>query len=201
MSHTAVLAVLEIAPDAWSTGTRMVAVCLAERVNDAHNVAWPSLADIARRSGLHPRNVRRHLAVLEEDGWITREEQTAGSGKQTANLYRWHPPLPIRLPDATTPDTNVREGATATPDTSAGEGGDVRQGGRQRPGEGGASATPVAPGASATPGTQELTSTESEPPQATTSLGAVHSLVHRPTTTSSRRARAAPPPVAAAASP
>jgi hypothetical protein len=78
-----------------------------------------------------------------------------------------------------------------------------RREGASARGEEGASATPVAPGASATPGTQELTITEPEPPQATTSLAAVHSQIHNPIppTTRTRPARAAPALAAAVGSP
>lgn len=83
------VAVLDFAPDTWSTGTRMVALALADRVNQ-DGQAWPSLADIARRSGINVRMVRRHLRVIEADGWIRCEGQRInGGGQPVSNLWTW----------------------------------------------------------------------------------------------------------------
>ena len=83
------VAVLDFAPDTWSTGTRMVALALADRVNQ-DGQAWPSLADIARRSGLSTRQVRTHLRTIEADGWIRCEGQRInGGGQPVSNLWTW----------------------------------------------------------------------------------------------------------------
>ena len=89
MSIHAIVTVLDFAPDTWGPGTRLVALALADRVNQ-DGQAWPSLADIARRSGLQTRMVRRHLHLIEEDGWIRCEGQRInGGGQPVSNLWTW----------------------------------------------------------------------------------------------------------------
>jgi hypothetical protein len=89
VSIHAIVTVLDFAPDTWGPGTRLVALALADRVNQ-DGQAWPSLADIARRSGLNQRMVRYHLRIVEADGWIRREGQRiGGGGKPVSNLWTW----------------------------------------------------------------------------------------------------------------
>ena len=61
--------VLDFAPAHWSSGCRMVAMALADRVNQDWQ-AWPSLDDLARRSGISTRQVRTYLRQLEDEGVI-----------------------------------------------------------------------------------------------------------------------------------
>lgn len=110
MSTAAVLAVLELAPPEWSSGLRIVAVALAERV-DAAGQAWPSVEDIARRSGLRWRHVTRHLHTLEAAGWVTITHRAAGSGRSATNLYAWHP---VALPTLATVTPIDRAGVSPT---------------------------------------------------------------------------------------
>ena len=96
MSIAAITAVMDLAPNGWSSGTRLVAIALADRVNDTTGLAWPSLNELGRRTGItDPRGLRRHLRTLEADGWISRDDRLTGSGRKTSNTYRWHPPLPV----------------------------------------------------------------------------------------------------------
>lgn len=89
MSIHAIVTVLDFAPEHWGPATRLVALALADRVNQ-DGQAWPSLADIARRSGLQTRMVRRHLRLIEEDGWIRCEGQRInGGGQPVSNLWTW----------------------------------------------------------------------------------------------------------------
>lgn len=39
---------------------------------DKEGECWPSVETIAKDLGIHPRNVQKHLANLEEQGWIKR---------------------------------------------------------------------------------------------------------------------------------
>lgn len=88
--------VLDFAPQHWTTGTRLVALALADRVNsDGH--CWPALADIARRCGMSERQVRRHIRQLEDDNTITNLGQRPGKAGPTSNLWKWN--LWIRLPE------------------------------------------------------------------------------------------------------
>lgn len=84
-------AVLDFAPNHWNTGTRMVAIALADRVNeDDGGRCWPSIADISRRTGLDPRSVQRHIRYLEAEGVLRREGQrTNASGQPVSNLWTW----------------------------------------------------------------------------------------------------------------
>ena len=85
----AVATVLDFAPDNWNSGTRMVAIALADRVNQ-DGQCWPSVADIARRTGLSGRMVQRHLRYLEEQGVITCNGQRMGtSGQPVSNVWTW----------------------------------------------------------------------------------------------------------------
>jgi len=85
----AVAMVLDFAPIHWSSGTRMVAIALADRVNQDRE-AWPSIDDLSRRTGLDGRSVQRHLRILEDDGVITRVAQRMHGGRPVSNLWRWH---------------------------------------------------------------------------------------------------------------
>ena len=51
----AIALVLDFAPAHWSSSTRMVAVALGDYVNTDSSYAWPSVANLARRSGISTR--------------------------------------------------------------------------------------------------------------------------------------------------
>ena len=90
MSIRAVASVLGFAPDHWTPGTRIVAVALADHVNDTDGTAWPSITRLAGMAGMAPRNVQRHLRVLEDDGWILRTGQRrTPTGYVISNLWIW----------------------------------------------------------------------------------------------------------------
>ena len=90
MSHREVTVVLDHAPEHWSPSKRLVAVALAERINQQHRQAWPSLADLAKRTGLSERSVQRYLRELEDEGWIENHGQRPGAGGQpVSNLWTW----------------------------------------------------------------------------------------------------------------
>ena len=89
--------VLDFAPQHWTTGTRLVALALADRVNGDSLECWPSLADITNRTGLKERQVQRHIRQLEDEGIITRLGQRAKKdGTPGTNVWKWH--LLITLP-------------------------------------------------------------------------------------------------------
>ena len=87
MSIRALATVLDFAPEHWTTGTRMVAVALADHVNH-DGQAWPAIDTLARRAGVSPRMAQYHLRQLEADGWITRTPRLV-DGRQRANLWTW----------------------------------------------------------------------------------------------------------------
>lgn len=80
--------VLDFAPEHWTSGTRLVALALADRVNQDWQ-AWPSLEDIARRTGLSTRQVRTHLRTLEADGVIVPTIRRDKAGQRQTNLWIW----------------------------------------------------------------------------------------------------------------
>jgi hypothetical protein len=88
MSISAMVMVLDFAPAHWSSGTRLVALAIADRVGTDHE-CWPSIADIARRTGLRPRMVKYHAAILEGEGIIKREVRRRPNGSRQANLWVW----------------------------------------------------------------------------------------------------------------
>jgi hypothetical protein len=92
VSIQAIVAVLDFAPDHWSSGVRMVAIAMADRVNmDEGGRCWPSVADIGRRTGLDRRTVQRHLRYLEQEGWIKNHGQRPGTtgGQPVSNMWTW----------------------------------------------------------------------------------------------------------------
>lgn len=84
----AMATVLDFAPDHWNSGTRMVAIALADRVNSEWQ-CWPSIADIRRRTGLSERMVQYHLRYLEEEGVIHCGGQRYIDGHGLSNLWTW----------------------------------------------------------------------------------------------------------------
>jgi len=88
MSIRCIANVLDLAPAHWPPGTRMVALALADRVNQDWE-AWPSLDDIATRSGLTTRMVRSHLRQLEAEGVIANTGQRIIGTRAYSNLWIW----------------------------------------------------------------------------------------------------------------
>lgn len=84
----AIALVLDFAPEHWTSGTRMVAIALADYANTDTGEAWPSVRNIARRSGLSERQVQRHLRIIEEDGWIRRGNPLR-AGRPGTTLWIW----------------------------------------------------------------------------------------------------------------
>ena len=80
--------VLDFAPDDWQSGTRLVALALADRVNHDWQ-AWPSIGDLSRRTGLSERVCQRHLRHLEDAGVIARHGQRNIDGRAVSNLWIW----------------------------------------------------------------------------------------------------------------
>lgn len=98
----AIVMCLDFARPNWSTGTQLVAIALADRVNTDSLECWPSIADIARRTRMTERSVQRHIRDLEQDGTITRMRRTRRSdGLAGSNVWRWN--LLITLPPEVTP--------------------------------------------------------------------------------------------------
>jgi len=84
----AMATVLDFAPDHWHAGTRLVAIALADRVNGDWQ-AWPSVADLSRRTGLSERVVQRYLRYLEAEGVIHCHGQRYIDGHGVSNLWTW----------------------------------------------------------------------------------------------------------------
>jgi len=90
MSVVAVHMVLTYAPPEWSSGMRLVAIAIGERINDkAGPTTWCSVRDIAERTGLETRTVRRYTAALIEAGVINREERPGDRLPNRTNLWTW----------------------------------------------------------------------------------------------------------------
>ena len=81
----AISMVLDFAPEHWTSGTRMVAICVADYANSDSGWAWPSVRNMARRTGLSERQVQRHLRIIESDGWIRQGADTVGK----TTLWIW----------------------------------------------------------------------------------------------------------------
>lgn len=81
--------VLDFAPPDWTPSQRMVAMALADRIGSETWEAWASIGDIARRSGLSHRHVKRTLRTLEASGVIQRGARHRDNGSQQTNLWIW----------------------------------------------------------------------------------------------------------------
>jgi hypothetical protein len=81
----AIALVLDFAPAHWSPSTRMVAIALADYSNGDNGFAWPSLANLSRRSGVSVRQVQRCLREIEADGWVHKH----GIHSRGTNLWIW----------------------------------------------------------------------------------------------------------------
>ena len=88
MSLRATVAALDKLPVDMSPTTRLVAVALADHVNEATNECWPSIETICRRVRRQRRQVRRCLRELEAAGVIRRDARY-DRGRQTTNRYIW----------------------------------------------------------------------------------------------------------------
>ena len=82
----AIALVLDFAPAHWTPSTRMVAIALADYSNGDNGLAWPSVANLSRRSGVSVRQVQRCLRDIEADGWIVK----AGFHSRGTNLWIWN---------------------------------------------------------------------------------------------------------------
>jgi len=92
MSIRAMAQVLDFAPEHWTPSTRLVALIIADHVNDSEGSCFPSLKLIAKRSGMSHRQCQRAIALMELDGWVERQIRFDGA-RQTSNLYLWTNPV------------------------------------------------------------------------------------------------------------
>jgi hypothetical protein len=53
-------------------GTRLVAFALSTYMSERGDSAWPGVSRLATDTALTPRSVRRHLALLEDEGYVGR---------------------------------------------------------------------------------------------------------------------------------
>jgi len=81
--------VLRHAPEEWPSGTRLVALALADHVN-ADAEAWPTIQRLAWMTNLDRRTVQRHLRRIEHDGYIeTVGQRYDPQGFARATVYKW----------------------------------------------------------------------------------------------------------------
>jgi hypothetical protein len=72
--------------------TRYVLLVLSLHMRPDGTNAWPSQRHLAVRSGLNERVVRRHLALAERTGWLTRLD--AGRNGQGWRLTKYEAAVP-----------------------------------------------------------------------------------------------------------
>ena len=89
MSIRAVVSALDMMPPAVTSKARLVAVALADQVNDETRYAYPSVTTLIRRTGLSRRSVFRALDELEEVGVLTRLPRFTDN-RQTTTAYVWN---------------------------------------------------------------------------------------------------------------
>lgn len=74
---------------ALSSTARLVALTLSLHMNERGASCFPSVATLAKETGLSDRSVQKSIALLEADGWL--EVKQGGSprgGRRAANTYR-----------------------------------------------------------------------------------------------------------------
>ena len=69
-----------------SSNAKFVLVALSNYA-DEDGYCYPSQARLARDTGQSERSVRRHLAKLEADEWITRSERRRRNGSRTSDAF------------------------------------------------------------------------------------------------------------------
>jgi len=96
MSIRAMVTVFDFAPPHWDSATRLVALIIADHVNDSTGECHPSIGRVAYRAGLSTRQVRRIIARLEQDNVVKRLSRFENN-RQTSNLYLWTNPVDVSL--------------------------------------------------------------------------------------------------------
>ena len=69
-----------------SSNAKFILVALSNYA-DEDGYCYPSQARLARDTGQSERSVRRHLAQLEADQWITRSERRRKNGSRTSDAF------------------------------------------------------------------------------------------------------------------
>ncbi len=98
--------------DSRQRGTaRLVLLAIADRADD-HGIAWPSIRDLAERTLVTVRHVKRIVSALERDGEL---RVTAGGGRANTNRYEL---TALNGDDSVTPErvTPVSETVTSVPE-------------------------------------------------------------------------------------
>lgn len=88
MSIQAMTMVLDFAPQQWTSSKRIVALAVADRVNN-ENYTWCSYQDIQARTGLSRRQCVRIMNELVAEGIIGRERRDRENGSQQSNMWIW----------------------------------------------------------------------------------------------------------------
>ena len=74
---------------------RLLAHTLALHMKGDGSSCFPSLARLARESGINRRTVARHLVLLEDAGWLQRQRERRPRGDFTTTTYT--PTMPVRV--------------------------------------------------------------------------------------------------------
>ena len=97
-----------IADSDLRASTKLVAFCLSTYMSERGDSAFPATSTLAGDASLTVRSVRRHLAELEDRGWLTRQFRT---GRSTVYLATVPPGDTAMTPGQEcppTPDTGDR---------------------------------------------------------------------------------------------
>ncbi len=101
---------IRLMSDVWQmnmpSAEKLVFLALADAAND-EGLCWPSIATVARKSGLSERSVQRAIRKFEGSGWLERHEVIGKGCKYLLNPR--HSVTPVKV----APVTNE----TKTPDT------------------------------------------------------------------------------------
>lgn len=109
---------IHISSAVWKAKTpdpscKLVLLKLADNANDAGE-CWPSITTIAEETGLARSTVCEKLALLEREGWLSRDKERRVSTHYTLSIPASPPAGLVRQPDYTSPPAGLDQSATRT---------------------------------------------------------------------------------------
>lgn len=104
MSGEALGQVWKLAPADWTCSTMVIALAIADVVNDAHgNTFFMSVPNLARKARVSDRTAQDALRALEVAGWLEVVERH----RNRPNVYAWTPGVQILHPADPAPELEV----------------------------------------------------------------------------------------------
>lgn len=94
------------------TGMKFTLVTLSNFADMEEGTCYPGQARLGSMTGQHANTIAKHLAVLEEQGYLTRERRINAKGHRTSDRYRLH--LDRVAPESLPTETGGRDSRSLT---------------------------------------------------------------------------------------